>query len=148
MTIIAVEGLLRPEIQAVDIAMPEIERPLMGLKGSSFLICRRDGVDNGKTSTDHNTRSGAERHQIGLCYNAIELVCCERLAVNGDVYLVIATFERDRRRLQRKTQACEREPPARDLRAACFHLSFAISTLYAGGRLVSRYISHKRGNFD
>ena len=35
-TIIAVEGLLRPRIQAVDIAMSEIERPLMGLKGSSF----------------------------------------------------------------------------------------------------------------
>src|SRR5437588_2281834 len=92
------ESGFSPEIQAIDIAVREIKRPLMRLERRCLRITRRGIVANWKWTADHGSVGGLQRHKVRLGYIRAEIVRRERLASDEDFYVVLVLFYFDRSR--------------------------------------------------
>ncbi len=92
------ENRFAPEIQAVDIAVGEIEWPLVRFKRRRFRIALRRIITDRKRPADDDAAGRLQRPQIGLRDLGAEIVSRERPGADQNIYMIAAPFQFNRRR--------------------------------------------------
>ena len=91
----ATEDTLRPEVDAVDVAVIEIQGALMRLEAGETAVRHRNIVEHRERPGDNHARRRPQRHQVGLDDVSVKVIGAERLAADQHLDLVFAALQLD-----------------------------------------------------